>query len=455
MEERETLSLGFADSLITSLGALENFIVPPTSGILKYLGGGADPGAVSRELQVRYILQGNIQKFGTRWRVSVQLTDAERRRTILSEKYDLTLGDIFEVQDEIARQVAASLQAHLGSGSFKARERYSADQGAYEAYLQGLKLSFSDTAEAMERAVEHLTHAVERDPEFALAHAALARVFADKYRVYDGRAIWGEKAEFHSLRALELDANLPEGHIARGYLFWTQAKNYAYREAISEFETSLALHPNVDGAHGQLGLIFSHIGRMQESLSAFRQAQRVNPQNAWARWAGMAHLWAGDFEAANRECEKWTRESPESKYAHWLRPQPVLLMGDVLSAEKMLRTTLAKFPEEPLFISLQGIVHAKRGEIESALDCVRRACETSRSFGHAHHTYYQVACVYSLLGQKNTAMDWIDQAVNTGFRCCPFFRVDPCLSNLRELPEFQTYMAAIEKDCGRIHIPRI
>jgi serine/threonine protein kinase/Flp pilus assembly protein TadD len=451
MEERESLSLGFADSLITSLGRLEEFIVPPTSSVLKYQGG-ADPALVSRELQVRYVLQGNIQKLAARWRVSVQLIDAERRRTVLSEKYDLTLDDIFDVQDEIGRQVARSLEARLISGPFRAGERYSSDRHAYEEYLYGLKLSFSDKAEVMDRAIEHLTNAVEFDPEFALAHAALARVFADKHRTYDGRAIWAEKAEFHSSRAIELDPNLAEGHLARGYLLWTQAKNYASREAIAEFERSLELHPNVDGAHGQLGLILSHIGRMQESLAAFQQASRVNPQNAWTRWAGLAHLWAGEFEEANRECEIWFRESPGSKYALWLRPQPLLLMGDLKSAERMLRETLAEYPEEPLFVSLEGILRAQRGEAEEALDCARRAFESPRSFGHTHHTLYQVACIHSILGQNDKAMAWMDRAVSTGFRCWPFFRVDPCLRNLRKLPEFNDYIYEIEKDCTQIRV---
>jgi len=95
----------------------------------------------------------------------------------------------------------------------------------------------------------------------------VARVYADKYKIYDGRGIWAEKAEYHSNRALELDSNLPEGHLAKGYLLWSQAKNYAFREAIAEFEKSIELHPNVDGAHGQLGMVFSHIGRIQEGLS--------------------------------------------------------------------------------------------------------------------------------------------------------------------------------------------
>ena len=116
------------------------------------------------------------------------------------------------------------------------------------------------------------------------------------------RGILAEQAEFHCRRALELDPTLPESHIARGYVLWSQAKNYAHREAIAEFEKSLALHPNVDGAHGHLGLIFSHAGRMKEGLAAFEKAHRVNPQNAWAQWAGLAHLWSGEYEAADRRC---------------------------------------------------------------------------------------------------------------------------------------------------------
>jgi len=451
VDERESLSLGFADSLITSLGTLEDFVVPPTSSVLKYQGG-ADPALVSRELQVRYVLQGNIQKMSSRWRVSVHLIDAERHRTVLSEKHDLLLDDIFEVQDEIARQVARSLEARLASGSFRTRERYSADHIAYEEYLQGLKLSFSDTEREMDIALEHLTSAVKRDPDFALAHAALARVFADKYRIYDPRSFLGERAEYHSSRALELDAKLPESHTARGYLFWTQAKNYAYREAIAEFQKSLELHPNVDGVHGQLGLIYSHIGRMQESFLAFQKAQRVNPLNAWTRWLGMAHLWAGEFESANRECEIWLRERPDAKYAYWLRPQPLLLMGDLKAAEAVLRDPLTTFPDEPLFVSLDGMLHALRGESEPALSCAKRACESPRSFGHMHHTLYQVACIYAILGENQKALGWIDQAVNTGFRCWPFLRVDPCLANLRALTEFRTYVSEIERECSAIHI---
>ncbi|HTS06259.1 MAG TPA: protein kinase [Candidatus Eisenbacteria bacterium] len=454
VNEGESLSLGFADSLISVLGSLQNFVVPPTSSILKYAGG-ADPSIVSRELQVRYVLQGNIQKLASQWRVSIQLVDAERRRIVVSETYNLTLDNIFDVQDEIGRRVASSLEARLITPEFRVRDRYSADRYAYEEYLQGLRLSFSDQEPTMDRAIEHLTKAVEHDPRFALAHAALSRVCVDKYRTIDGRSTLADKAEHHCRCALEIDPNLAESHIARGYILWSQAKNYPHREAIAEFQKAVSLHPNVDCAHGQLGLIFAHVGRIKEGLAAFEKAHRRNPQNAWARWAGLAHLWDGNFDTANLEAEAWMRESPGAKYALWLRPQPLLLMGDLKAGEKILRETLIQYPSEPLFISMMGILHAMRGEEERALDCAKAACESPRSFGHTHHTVYQVACLHSLLGRKEDAMAWLERAVSTGFRCWSLFRTDPCLRNLQELPEFRSYVAEIEEDSKSIPIPEV
>jgi DNA-binding winged helix-turn-helix (wHTH) protein len=90
VEERESFSLGFADALITSLGNLEDLIVLPTAAILKYAGAG-DPMQISRELGVRYVLMGNIQKMGADWRVSVQIFDAEIKKMAFSEKYDFML----------------------------------------------------------------------------------------------------------------------------------------------------------------------------------------------------------------------------------------------------------------------------------------------------------------------------------------------------------------------------
>jgi non-specific serine/threonine protein kinase len=435
VEERESLSLGFADAVITALGNLEDFVVLPTSTILKYASG-TDPGVVSQELAVRHVLQGNIQRLGQRWRVTLQLYDANARKTVFATKLDFNLVDVFEIQDQISQRVAESLSAKFRCGPTKARDRYSTDPYAYDEYLQGLKNSYSDTPSLMDDALMHLSRAVERDPDFALAHAAIARVLADKYRIFESRRTVGERAEYHAQHALALDPDLPEGHLARAYLLWTQLRNYQGHEAIAELLKAQSLQPNLDGVHGHLGLICCHYGRMTESLEAFRSARRTNPNNMWARWEGMVHLWSGSFEQAIPEAEEWIRASPGSKYALWMRIHGLLLTGDLKPAEKYLDEALAIAPKESLYMSLRAILHALRGEVEPALGFVRKTCESPVSFGHDHHTYYQLASAYSLLGETETALGWIERAIETGFPCWTFFQVDPTLNALRAVPEF-------------------
>ena len=221
----------------------------------------------------------------------------------------------------------------------------------------------------------HLMNAIERDPGFALAHAAVARVYADKYKIYDGRRIWAKKAEYHANRALEIDSNLPEGHLAKGHIFWSQANNYSFREAVAEFEKSIELHPKRGRRTRAVGTGFLAHRPHARGLAGISTGSSRQPTRQLGTVVGLTHLWAGEFETANREREAWLRESAQSKDALWLRPQPLLLMGDLKAAEKMLRESLDIFPEEPLFVSLQGMLHAQRGEAELILECAQRARE--------------------------------------------------------------------------------
>jgi hypothetical protein len=106
---------------------------------------------------------------------------------------------------------------------------------------------------------------------------------------------------------------------------------------------------------------------------------------------------------------------------------------------------LKKLTDEPLITSLQGLLHARRGQPDLALQCVSRALDSARSFGHTHHTYYQIACVYAVLRETPKAMEWLERSVHTGFSCWPFFRIDPNLENLRAEPEFKRLVADLEQ----------
>jgi serine/threonine protein kinase len=454
VEGKESLSLGFADALITTLGNLEDLVVPPTAAILQYPGG-SDPLAVSRSMRVRHVLQGSIQRLGSHWRVSVQLFDSHLGKMIFAEKYDFTLQDIFEIQDEISKRVAEALARKFRRSALKSRDRYTTDPGAYGEFLEGLRESYSEGLESLNRAIAALDRAIAADPKFALAHATLSYVCTGKYFGFDPRRTWIDRAEFHCQQGLELDPDLPEAHLAKAYILWSQAANFRHLEAIAEIQKALALQPNLDHAHNRLGTICAHIGRLKDACRAFERARLVNPQNLSNHNIAQSYLWDGDLDRAERELDAWARQSPENKYLLWFRPLPALFRGDLESAKNHIASALNLLPDEPLMISLNGLLHALHQNSGAAMDCVQRARESPRSFGHTHHTHYQIACTYAVLGQAGKALEWLERTIDEGFACWPLFQRDPCLKTLHEIPEFRGTITRLEREFGQVKIEYI
>jgi TolB-like protein/Flp pilus assembly protein TadD len=444
MGEKESLSLGFADALITALGQLEGLRVPPTAAILKYAPG-TDALQIGRELRVRYVLQGNIQKIGTRWRVSVQLLDTQSRKTVLSERHDFDLNDVFEVQDKIGKQVAESLQ-HRFQAVKRSRDRYSNEPEAYVLYLRGLNASYGETLDDLDEAIRCFSAAIHREPNFPLAHAMLAHASAARYFGYEARYKSLQLAETHCQRALQLDPELPEAIMARAYILWTPHKNFQHQEAINDLKKAIAMQPNLDHAHNRLATILAHVGQIPQALEAYKAAQHINPQNLGHYNIAQAYIWGGQYQEAAQVLDAFHQTKPRNKYCLWFRPQPALLSGDFEKAAKYVDEAVSAHPDEPMMVSLQGLVQAHLGRADQARQAAAKACASPISFGHSHHTHYQIACISAVLGDLQSAMRWLERAVDTGFACWPFFLRDGSLDNLRGSIDFRDLIAALQSE---------
>ena len=176
----------------------------------------------------------------------------------------------------------------------------------------------------------------------------------------------------------------------------------------------------------------------------YERGRPFHPQKAVSHSIVQVYIWNREYDLAREEIQVWRDENPGNKYPVYFAPQPAMMTGDWKQAKTLLDEALQLLPDEPMIVSLQGLFYALKGKAEQALDCVTRACSIPKSFGHAHHTYYQIACVHAVLRERHKAMEWLERSVHTGFSCWPFFRIDPNLENLREEPEFQRLVADLE-----------
>jgi tetratricopeptide (TPR) repeat protein len=253
-----------------------------------------------------------------------------------------------------------------------------------------------------------------------------------------------EKAEFHCDRALELNSDLPEGHIAKAFLLWGPSKNFQHLDAIAELRRAIALQKNLPHAYNRLGTILAHIGLLDHAREMYERGRPFQPKKAVNHSIVQVYIWNRELDLARDEIRAWRTENPSNKYAIYFAPQPAMMSGDWKEAKALLDEAVQLLPEEPLIVSLLGVYWALVGKAQPALECVARACGTAKSFGHAHHSYYQIACIHALLGRCEVAFEWLERSVSSGFACWPFFLKDVYLQNLRSLPEFEVLVSSLQ-----------
>jgi DNA-binding winged helix-turn-helix (wHTH) protein/tetratricopeptide (TPR) repeat protein len=443
ISDDQGVCLGFADALVSRLGNLQGVDVLPTSAMLS-VPTEMTASDVGSRLGVRFVVHGAIQESKGQWRLSLEMFDTHLEAVAFRRKCDLDVDRLSDLEDEIAKQIASTLSRTLHPRVAGQRPRYSKDPLAYAEFVRGYRLSSSGDDSHLEEAAQRLTTAVTRDPGFSLAHATLSLVCATRHFEIDPASIWLEKAEFHCRRALEMDPDLPEGHVANAFLLWGPSKNFQHLEAIAELRRALALQKNLPHAYNRLGTILAHIGLLDHAREMYERGRPFQPKQAASHSIVQVYIWNREYGLAREEIRAWRNENPGNKYPLYFAPQLAMMTEDWNEAKVLLDEAVELLPQEPLTISLLGVYYALMGKAVLALDCLTRACSSAKSFGHAHHTYYQVACILSLLERPTEAFEWLERSVSTGFACWPFFLKDACLQNLHSLPEFEVLISSLQ-----------
>jgi TolB-like protein/Flp pilus assembly protein TadD len=434
---------GMTESLITDLAKAKNLLVIARNSVFKYKGRSVDVRDVGRQLGARYVLEGSVQRAADSVRINAQLVDAATGYHLWAEKYDRPLADIFALQDEISRRIADSLRIALGSGSDPAAGAPTRNLEAFDAYLRGTFFAHRTTEherEDYDRAISLFERAVELDPQFAQAHAALASAYTWKFFNADPDPKWEAKASAEVQTTLSLDSNLPEAYLARGNLLWTLAHGFPHEEAVRDFRRALEINPNLPEAHRVLGRVYMHVGLFEKADEEWDRALKVDPADTWVllRMAGM-RLYQCDYPRALAEYDRY----PELAFDEY-RAVTLDHLGRHDEALALVRKVLDRNPRDHEAASVLAIFLARGGDARGAEEQIALAIRFGQGLSHFHHQEYDFACAYAAMGKKREALEWLRRSAEHGFPCHPLFAKDFYLDGLRSDPEFQAFLLRIK-----------
>lgn len=318
--EQEYFADGITEDLITDLSCIRWLFVIARNSTFTYKGKATDVRQVSRDLGVRYVLEGSVRKSANRVRITAQLIDATTSAHIWAERYDRDLIDIFDLQDEITRSVAAAVEPQiLAAEGIRARERSEMNLDAWDMVMRALSTYWHMSAEASATAIAILEEATQKHPRYAPARSMLAFAL-----LFSGHMGWSplaaesrERAARLATEACNSDGQDAWGHIALGYL---HALNRDPSEGVLEFTKAINLNPNFAAAYGWRGFTRAHGGQTEDAISDVELSLRlspIDPQNAiFETAAGVAHYLAGRYEKAAEHAEEGARLRPGFVAAH-------------------------------------------------------------------------------------------------------------------------------------------
>ena len=366
-----------------------------------------DLRAISAELGARYIVGGSVRRFQDSVRITVQLVDVGTNRQVWGDTYKGKLDDIFDIQEQVAKQIVEALKLKLSfSEKVSLTKRYTVNAQAYDLYLRGQDYLYRLTKRSLEYAIQLFEKAIELDPRYAAAYAACSSAYGQMYQYFSRDEKYRNQAQELSFKALMYDGNLPEAYTAMGlsYFIW---------------------------------------GKLPEASASSRKAIELDPHDFIAHWTlGRIHFTNGEFDTAHDLFLRVTELKPSfvSGYADLAMTCDELGRKDEARAMRdrmleLLPNYLLQSPDDSRMRMFYAVTLAERDRKDEALLEGGKALEINPD---DPMMLYNCACLYARLGELPRAMEVLRQAVAKGQLNFAWMRRDPDLTPLRDNPEFIT-----------------
>ncbi|MFQ5926898.1 MAG: tetratricopeptide repeat protein, partial [Terriglobia bacterium] len=437
--EQDYFVEGMHEALITELSKVGALRVISRTSVMQYKDTDKPLPQIAEELNVEAVVEGSVLRSGDRVRITAQLVGAVPERHLWAENYDRELRDILALSSEVARAIANEIKITVTpEEETRLASARRVNPAAHEAYLKGRYFWNKATIEGVKKGLAYFEQAIEIDPGYALAYVGVA----DSYAL-GGGGFFGlrpeegcARAKAAATKALELDATLAEPHTTLAYCLFFY--DWDWLNAEREFKQAIELNPNYAKAHEWYGQYLTAMGRHEEAIAEAKRAQELDPLSLIINTSvGWTFYFARQYDQAIEQYRKTLEMDPNFVETRFGLRYAYLRKGmyDEAIAEWQREMKLLGRPEEK--VAALGDTYAEsgmRGVWQWRLENLKQAAK------RRYVNPFLLAEIYTLLGEKDRAFEWLEKAYEEHAGFMYEFKEDPTFDPLRSDPRFQALL---------------
>lgn len=490
--QQEYFSDGFSEDVINHLTKIRDLRVISWSSVSEYKNSELALREICEELNVNTVLSGNIQKQSDQLSLEVSLRDGATGESLWNERFDGSISDYFIIQGNLVMKVASMLKAEVELEEEKRIKQIPTESiGAYDYYLRGRKGLDSHEKQGNQEAIEYLNKALELDPDFALAYAGLGEAYLQRVHRHGSAMTWLDSSVEMAEKAIALNPNLAEAHSTLSLVYYLKSW---FSQALLQDRKAVAINPNLPSAIYGLGYDYLVLGDLAETLRWLRKAVKLDPRDAENhQQIGQILMTLGKTAQAERWFLKSLELQPDYEEAHHQLGYLYLSQGQIDAATAEAKAILKESPESLSGLDLVAALELRRGNLERVAGFCQKILELSE-IGASHLTKvaayrlgyvlwakgrkseasrlfdiqlkqheeamkkgdqswtprFFLASIYAVQGNTEMACNWLQKAIECGFRDCGYFDLYEDWNELRDDEQFNEILTQFKNDLEKM-----